>query len=455
MERARASTSQTAAARRAGPRARRVRVRLTALCAALIAGSLAACGSGAKTTTAKTPTATSASAPAAAPARLRSVQSQGFNAGPAHASRRECAQTDTRVLAGVASRVYREAATGGDVEQAAHRVRSSRALAGAIAGGDASAAGAALRGLALNQITGVEVLRGGRVFASAGSAPSLAPVRGAIPGTGASFVLSVQSDADFLQVVRQITGAQVALLSRSREIEGTGAARAPAEIPASGATTLAGTPYEVGSLSGERYPSGSLRVALLVPAHAISCAGSAREAYVEALGRVGERIYAEERAGAQVAATQRLLEGSRAFQMAVAARSAAATRTAIVGFFRAHIHVVRVRVTVGGRLLVDVGGPYVLAPVHGTLRMGGRTIGEFEWAIQDDAGYEKLAHLFTGAQVLMRTGAIQVMGTFAGPASLPSRGAVSYGGRTYGAFSFAAQRFPSGALRISLLVEEP
>ena len=32
-------------------------------------------------------------------------------------------------------------------------------------------------------------------------------------------------------------------------------------------------------------------------------------------------------------------------------------------------------------------------------------------AIQDDAGYLKLAHLFTGAEVLMRTGGRQVMGT--------------------------------------------
>ena len=42
-----------------------------------------------------------------------------------------------------------------------------------------------------------------------------------------------------------------------------------------------------------------------------------------------------------------------------------------------------------------------------------------------------------------------------GPASIPARGPVAYRGRTYEAFSFDAQAFPSGTLRISLLVPVP
>ncbi len=73
-------------------------------------------------------------------------------------------------------------------------------------------------------------------------------------------------------------------------------------------------------------------------------------------------------------------------------------------------------------------------------------------AIQDDAGYLKLARLFTGAQVLMRVGSRQVMGTLSpGPAQVPDRGTVSYGGHGYQAFSFMATAFPTGPLRISLL----
>ncbi len=89
---------------------------------------------------------------------------------------------------------------------------------------------------------------------------------------------------------------------------------------------------------------------------------------METLGHVGELVYQEELHSPDVAATLRHIEGSSAFQRAVAARDPVATRDAIVGFFREHIHVVRVRVMTGAGLLVDVGGPYVLAPVHGTVR---------------------------------------------------------------------------------------
>jgi hypothetical protein len=174
---------------------------------------------------------------------------------------------------------------------------------------------------------------------------------------------------------------------------------------------------------------------------------------VETLGHVGERIYEEELHSPAVTATLRHIEGSTSFQRAVAAGDAAAARTAIIGFFGQHIHVVRVRVMIGSRLLIDEGGPFVLAPVHGTLRSGGRVVGHFTMAIQDDAGYLKLARLFTGAEVLMRTGAKQVMGTLnPGPASVPDRGAVVYGGHTYQAYSFSGVAFPSGPLRISLLL---
>ena len=192
---------------------------------------------------------------------------------------------------------------------------------------------------------------------------------------------------------------------------------------------------------------------LLAPTTAVSCPGDAAQTRVETLGHVGELIYRQELHSPAVAATVRHIENSSTFQRAVAARDATAVRAAIVGFFGEHIHVVRVRVTTNGRLLEDLGGPYVLAPVHGTVRSGGRVVGQFEMAIQDDAGYLRLAHLFTGAEMLMRTGARQVMGTLSpGPANVPTRGPVSYRGHTYEAYSFSGEAFPSGPLRLSLLL---
>jgi len=410
-------------------------------------GLLAGCGSA----TATHSTATVASAPLA---EATSTTAPAPAAG--------CAATVAGTLGTVSARVYHEAATGGDVAQAVHRVQSSSALAAAVGSGNAGAARAALQGLLAGQIVRVEVLlRGGRVFAQAGSGAAIAPVRGSIPGTaGATYVLSTQSDRTYLRVVHQVTGAQVLLTTGSvggaqpgnRRIAGTIGAGLPASAPAEGPVTIAGQSFHTFTLTGAVYPSGALRIVLLIPAAKIACPGSSAQTRVETLGHVGELVYQEELHSADVAATVRHIESSSAFQRAVAAHDAAATRAAIIEFFRQHIHVVRVRVSIGSDLLVDVGGPYVLAPIQGIVRSGGRVVGRFEMAIQDDAGYVKLAHLFTGAEVLMRTGTRQVMGTLSpGPATVPDRGTVSYGGRTYQAYSFTGEAFPSGPLRISLL----
>ncbi len=429
----------------------------------IIFGLLAGCGSANATHS----TATAAGLPVsgASSGSVASTTTPAPAPAPATAT---CAATVAGTLGTVAGRIYHEAATGGDVAQAVHRMQSSSALAAAINAGNATAARAALRELLLGQIVRVEVLRGGRVFAQAGSGAAIAPVRGAIPGTSATYVLSTQADRTYLQVVHQVTGAQVLLRTGSasvapgaaggapgaRRLAGTIGGSLPANAPTAGPVTLAGKSYQTVTLTGAVYPSGALRIVLLVPATAIACPGSAAQARVETLGHVGELIYEEELHSPDVQATLRHLESSSAFRRAVAAGDEAATRAAIIGFFREHIHVVRVRVTtVGGRLLVDVGGPYVLAPVHGVVRSGGRVVGHFEMAIQDDAGYLKLAHLFTGAEVLMRVGSRQVQGTLSpGPAAVPDRGTVSYGGRSYEAYSFAGVAFPNGTLRISLLL---
>jgi len=420
------------------PLARLSRLLTASIGAFLIAG-LSACGS-----------ATASPHRAAGSTRTNASASAGSSASAVSAA---CAATVASTLGDVGERVYRAAATGDDVAEAVGRVRGSSALASAVASGDASAAGAALRALLEGQIVRIEVLRDGHVLASAGAGPAIAPVRGSIPGTDGSFVLSVQSDRDYLQVTHQITGAQLLLISAAKTLAGTTSGPPPASVPSSGALSLAGHSYEVTSLAGEVYPAGAMRVALLVPSSGLACPGSAAQTRVETLGRVGELIYKEELNSPDVRATLRRLESSFAFASAVAAQNAAATREAIEGFFKAHIHVVRVRVTVGEHLLVDDGGPYALAPVRGTLRRGGHVIGHFEMSIQDDAGYLELARLFTGADVLMRVGGHQVMGTLSpGPASVPDRGPVSYEGRSYQAYSFTAEAFPSGPLSISLLL---
>jgi hypothetical protein len=389
------------------------------------------------------------------------VRSAGTATAAAHtaaastpaAATQPCAQAVAGTLGGIAGRIYHQAATGRIVGEAVHRVTNSAALITAARAGNAGATGAALRSLLLGQIARIEVLRGGRVLAAAGSGAAVAPVGGTLPGTGgARYELSVQSDRTYTQVTSQVTGAEVLLLSGTRLVAGTTPLPGSVHVPANGPLAIGSRSYQVASLPGSAYPSGALRIAVLVPASELSCPANPALTRSAVLGRVGERIYEAEAHSPVVAATVRRMENTAAFRSAVARHDAAATRRAILGFFAAHIHVVRVRVLVGNTLLVDVGGPFALAPVSGTLRSGGHVVGRFITAIQDDAGYLKLARLFTGAEVLMRVGSRQVMGTLSpGPSQVPDRGTVSYRGHTYQAYSFTGTAFPSGPLRISLL----
>jgi hypothetical protein len=391
---------------------------------------------------------------------------------------RFCAAQIARTLGEVAGRIYHEASSGADVAEAVHRVQSSTALRAAISTSNASTARRILEALLVNQIVQIELTKAGHVFASAGAGAAIAPVRGPIPGTDARFVLSTQAAHTYTQVVRQVTGSEVLLLgdarsggSRPRSVAGTLAAAAlPNKIPSRGSIEVDGKGYEVTSLAGSAFPAGALRIALLVPSAQARCPSvghqhvaqvaleTAEQTRIETLGHVGERIYDEEAHSAYVVAVVRQIEASKTFQQAVADRDVRAIRAAIVSFFAAHIHVVRVRVYAvqpsgAQRFLYDLGGPYVLAPVHGVVRSAGKLVGRFSMAIQDDAGYVKLARRFTGADVLMRRGTTQVMGTLdPGPAHVPDRGPVEYAGRRYAAYSFSGEAFPSGPLRISLLV---
>ncbi len=183
---------------------------------------------------------------------------------------------------------------------------------------------------------------------------------------------------------------------------------------------------------------------------------TAAQAQAATYGLVAERVYYAEHEGSKAELLLHYAEHSRPFREAVLADNATATRAAIIGFFRSHLHIVRVRVIRGGKLLMDVGGPHVLAPIPGVIRNArGQVTAHFVMAIQDDLGFQILAHAFTGAQVAMREGTRQVMGSLSpGPATIPDRGRVVYRGVTYEAYSFMAEAFPSGPLRISLLFAE-
>jgi hypothetical protein len=375
-----------------------------------------------------------------------------------------CSRAALGALEGVAHRVYAESANGRVVAQAVQRLGSSRALAGAIERDEPAAARRVLGTLLLNQIVSVRVTRGGHTLARIERGAGIAPASGRVLGAGGrevgTFTVSVQGANGYAQTVAGLLDTQVVVRSGGRLLNST-LRPAPALARGQGEVSWRGVSYRVGTFAGSAFPNRPVSISLLVSPASLAgiCPGGAAststvaQARANTLGRVAERVYYAEHAGSKAELILAYVERSRPFREAVRAGNATGTRAAIIEFFRSHLHIVRVRVMRAGKLLVDVGGPHVLAPIPGVIRDAkGRVAAHFLLAIQDDLGFQILAHAFTGAQVLMREGRQQVMGTLSpGPATVPSRGGVLYRGVTYRAYSFGAEAFPSGPLRISLL----
>jgi hypothetical protein len=314
-----------------------------------------------------------------------------------------------------------------------------------MARGDAAATRAALAPLIRHQIVRIELWHGGRRLVTYGTEPALAPHAGVLrDASGAPvgrFVLAVNGDRAFAALTSELTGAAVTL-------------HGPRSVISSGRTPTGGRTV---AFTGNAFPKGALPVTLALPRIPSSvCGTTAAATRAGTIGLVGRHLLQAESAGAQVARTVKRVADDAAFKRAVAASDPAAVRAAIVGFFRDfNFHIVRVRAWKGPRMLFDLGGPYVLAPAAGTLRApSGKPFGRFLVSLQDDTGYIKLAHRFTGAAVVLRTAAGTVPGSAALPGLpvLPARGTVVDRGVRYQVVSFDGPAFPTGKLRISLLV---
>jgi hypothetical protein len=372
-----------------------------------------------------------------------------------------CPDAALEGIEAVAGRVYRESATGRIVTEASERLKSSSALVQAVEDDDRTAANQVLKSLLLNQIVSVSVTRDGRTLAEIERGAGIAPASGALINAQGlrvgTFTVSVQGANGYAQTVSGLLHAQVLVRSGGRVLKAT-LHPAPKLTPGEREVSYAGTSYRVDTFAGEAFPDRPASITLLLPSTAIAavCTGhgtSAAQAQADTLGAVAERVYYAEHEGSKAELLLGYVERSRAFREAVLAGNATATRTAIIGFFRSHLHIVRVRVIREGKLLVDVGGPHVLAPIPGVIRnTKGHVVAHFLMAIQDDKGFQILSQAFTGAQVVMREGTRQVEGTLRpGPATVPDRGRVLYRGTPYQAYSFDAEAFPTGKLRISLL----
>jgi hypothetical protein len=169
------------------------------------------------------------------------------------------------------------------------------------------------------------------------------------------------------------------------------------------------------------------------------------------------RIYSGELHGGETRADISHVTRSQALLTAMAGSNPAAVKAAVHGLVYApHWHIVRLRVLKGGNILADVGGPYIIAPVTGTLRWHGRAVGSYVMSVQDDAGFVKLVSRFIGAPIdIYRNGSF-LMGTLKPAPHVVSAGAtVTIAGSAYRASVIQVKSFPSGPLEVALFAKEP
>ncbi|MGA9286041.1 MAG: hypothetical protein WBV85_11445 [Solirubrobacteraceae bacterium] len=394
----------------------------------------------------------------------------------------QCAGTVATALGVIAKHVYHELSGGRIARPAVERVAGSTALIAAAEAHDPAAARAAIAPLLRNQLVRVRVIVAGRTLLDYGTANAVAPVSAPLQNAGGRTIGEVigseQGVLGYSDTVHTISGAQVFVRtnahalgrpSNAHDLGGSSNIRAlggssntaPASIPSAGEMVWNGTRYAVYSFAGLGFPKIPLRTYVLAPVPpASACASKAAETAADAIGGAAERIYRDEQSGAQTRAVVRDFESSRAFQEAVSSDNRPATEAAIVAFFKSTLHVVRVRATLGERLVADVGGPHVLAPIRGDVRDPyGHVVGHFLLSVQDDLGYVILAHRFAGLQVFLSQGGLPLAVGQGGlgdtgpvPADLPARGEVTYKGLPYHTYSFTAEAFPKGPLQVQLLI---
>jgi len=183
-----------------------------------------------------------------------------------------------------------------------------------------------------------------------------------------------------------------------------------------------------------------------------ACGAATQAAVAGATLQAARRIYGLELESVEVREDRRQVENYGPLLTAVAAGNQAAVQEAVTALVYSHTHIVRLRVTRHGSLLADVGGPYILAPVTGVLRLHGRVLGGYGFSVQDDLGYVKLEQRYVGAPLILRREGrrVPLEGTIA-DAGIAHAGLVRYAGSTYFAKSFGARAYPSGALRVTLL----
>jgi hypothetical protein len=372
----------------------------------------------------------------------------------------DCPTTVAKTLSNVLGRVYHEGVFSERTASAQYMITHSTALREAAETGDKSAAQTAVKALLkTGHMTDVHVTLGTQTLVDEGG-PALTPLHGTLTGADgapiATYKASVWADSGFLTEANGITQGLVVLRAGGHSIGGS--PELTGTLVKEGTITYEHVLYQYVSRPAKTYPSGTARIYLLIPISSTKplCGETDQDTTVNTLESVAHLIYKGELGEAAHKQIIRV-QHNKPLLEAVADRDPAAAEAAIKTLLNEHI--VRMRVSAEGKLLSDVGGPYVLAPVTANLSEGGRTIGSVTLSIQDDEGYLRLARRLAGMDVLMYMKGDEpelVKNSVGGlPGYVPASGSYTYHGRSFQVFTVNAKAFPSGPLTIRVLVPIP
>lgn len=189
-----------------------------------------------------------------------------------------------------------------------------------------------------------------------------------------------------------------------------------------------------------------------------ACGGSTLATISNVDRTVAGRVYGDELVGPETRADLQHITGAGDLLAAVAADSRAATLKAVQRIvYHGFWHIVRLRaLDVAGRILADVGGPYVIAPVSGVLAFRGAVVGGFVMSVQDDVGFTKLEHRFVGDPIGIYVHGrlvVELGGRF--PRVAPGRNGINLGATHYSTTAMTYSAFPGGTLSAVIAVPAP
>jgi hypothetical protein len=348
---------------------------------------------------------------------------------------------------------------GSEVARAVQTIEANRVLANAVAGDDLAVVRSEVLALVFNHehIVRLRVLRDGVVLDDFGGPFVTAPVSGSLTVAGrgvGTFVMSIQDDAGYQKLVQRLDGADTVLSYEGATVLAN-VTPGNQTLPPRGTVVLGGVSYLVASFGVPRFPNGTLNVSLLLRSPAPGLARqSCPQVAADVLAGVAQRVYGEAMTSPfWVGGPLKALARSTSLAAAVAAGDDAGASQIVNSVF-AEGGFVGLDVVVDGRVVAGAGGlTPSIAPVTRPLIDGaGALVGQAVFAVETAVGYANLAHAFLIAPVLVRAGPKQLAGTFAGPATLPASGSITYHGVRYVVASFAAVEFPSVPARVYLLM---